>query len=242
MNTLMISKISIQQDAEGRYCLNDLHKASGGEDRHKPANFLRLDTTQALIAEINGSHLSSLEGALKTDGIPSVSPLATEEKPYGTIHFSDVRSAVKTTNGGHHRGTYVCKELVYAYAMWVSSAFHLKVIRTFNALATRRQESVHSTPLATFTAAFRLVPLAMRAARALGLDKNAAALSVNQFVHKLTHIDLLSELGHTHLIAENQKSGQRAEKNDAGQMIGLKTSTLKNWLQKLPEFRPWAQK
>src|SRR5260364_326718 len=209
MNTLMISKISIQQDAEGRYCLNDLHKASGGEDRHKPANFLRLDTTQALIAEINGSHLTS---------------------------------GVKTTNAGHHRGTYVCKELVYAYAMWVSSAFHLKVIRTFNALANRRQESVHSTPLATFTAAFRLVPLAMRAARALGLDKNAAALSVNHFVHKLTHIDQLTELGHTHLIAENQKSGQRAEKNDAGQMIGLKTSTLKNWLQKLPEFRPWAQK
>ncbi|WP_411063261.1 KilA-N domain-containing protein [Vibrio rotiferianus] len=42
--------------------------------------------------------------------------------------------SVKTMRGGRDKGTWVCKELVYAYAMWISAKFHLQVIRAFDAM------------------------------------------------------------------------------------------------------------
>lgn len=52
--------------------------------------------------------------------------------------------------------------------------------------------------------AFKLAPLVVRAARAMGLDKNAAAISANQAVAKLTGTNVLQLLGRQHLDAENQ--------------------------------------
>lgn len=103
MNALAIADTTIRQDAAGRYSLNDLHRAAGGEQRHQPRYFLANQQTIELIAELGDSG----------------NPLSVQR-------------------GGADQGTYAAKELVYAYAMWISAAFHLKVIRAYDAMATAR--------------------------------------------------------------------------------------------------------
>ncbi|MEZ2742683.1 KilA-N domain-containing protein [Paenalcaligenes hominis] len=119
---ISIAGVEIRQDADGRFSLNDLHKAAGREPKHQPHNWLRLESTQELVAEIN--------------------------------HSSLMRSAFQVINGGTNRGTYVCKELVYAYAMWISPKFHLQVIRAYDQmvredrLAVMRPEPASSSKIA----------------------------------------------------------------------------------------------
>lgn len=54
------------------------------------------------------------------------------------------------------------------------------------------------------TEAFKLLPLAFRAARVIGLDKNAAAISANQAVISITGVNVLQLYGTTHIEAERQ--------------------------------------
>jgi anti-repressor protein len=103
--SLVLDGISIRQDVEGRYCLNDLHRASGGENRHRPSLWVDNQQTQALIDEISKAGITALV----------------------------------SVKGGSQPGTYVCKELVYAYAMWISAPFHLKVIRAYDAMVSQPQ-------------------------------------------------------------------------------------------------------
>ncbi len=72
----------------------------------------------------------------------------------------DSESFPVATLAGRNGGTYVARELVYAYAMWVSAAFHLKVIRTFDAVATgRASEPEFKAPLTYVEALQRIVQL-----------------------------------------------------------------------------------
>ena len=101
MNTLpalSVANVAVRQH-DGLYSLNDLHKASGGATKHQPYEFVRLDQTQALIAELSKS--------------------------------GDSRNYIQTKRGKHNGGTFACRELVIAYAAWISPAFHLQVIRVF---------------------------------------------------------------------------------------------------------------
>jgi hypothetical protein len=112
---LVISSITISQDAEGRFSLNDLHKAAGGEGRHKPGLFLALQQTLDLASEIDKENLNA--------GIPAIK-----------------------TGAGRYGGSHAVKEVVYRYAMWISPAFELKVIRAYDALVTRSFGSLESLP------------------------------------------------------------------------------------------------
>jgi len=96
-SAVTIGSTAIRQH-NGLYSLNDLHKASGNDDKHQPSFFLRNDQTQALINEIQSANM---------------------------------QTAIETINGGKYRGTYACRELVIAYAAWISAAFQLQVIRVF---------------------------------------------------------------------------------------------------------------
>ena len=112
--TIEIDGAVIRQDDQGRYCLNDLHRASGSEQKNQPRYFLENKQTQDLVQ------------ALTDSGIPL--------------------SPINVIRGGLEQGTYVVKQIVYAYAMWISAAFNLKVINTFDAVATGAMQPQITTP------------------------------------------------------------------------------------------------
>lgn len=167
MSNLVIINTEIKQDGAGRFSLNDLHRASGGSLKHKPANWLRLDSVQELIEEIercsdmsidkkqfsnmrsefnakndrssdvrNDKHYSSdMRSGIKSD----TQNLGVDKKQVSDMRLGISSSTqnlgsgpINVIHGGNERGTYVCKELVYCYAMWISPKFHLEVIRTFD--------------------------------------------------------------------------------------------------------------
>ncbi|MXV35818.1 MULTISPECIES: KilA-N domain-containing protein [unclassified Saccharibacter] len=109
---LVLRGIGIKQDEGGRFCLNDLHHASGGNPAKRPGVWRENIQTKELIAAVTDA------------GIPA--------------------SPISIKRGGVLQGTYAVRELVYAYAMWISPAFHLAVIRAFD--ASQQENASRSIP------------------------------------------------------------------------------------------------
>lgn len=110
--TILDQVVNVMDDL---YSLKDIHKVGGGADKHRPTFFLRNQETKDLIVELENE-------------IPDVRKC--------TSASSRVIRVIKGGNDKSKQGTYVCKELVYRYAMWISPKFALLVIRTFDKLVT----------------------------------------------------------------------------------------------------------
>ncbi len=137
MNVLTIADTRIRQDAQGRYCLNDLHKAAvaqGANARAKePGKFFRSPRTQELLRLLVQESATPNWGDAAPDTI-------TPNWGNGPV--------VKNVGGGtEDTGTYVCIELVIAYGQFVSAAFDLKVIRTFLHVINQEHTKPHNQSL-----------------------------------------------------------------------------------------------
>lgn len=201
---LIIAQTFIRQDSEGRYCLNDCHKASGMDRSKQPSNWLRLDATKGLIAEIRQS--------------------------------SDVRTApLSAVNGGINPGTYVVKELVYAYAMWISPVFQLQVIRAYDALVSQPQFQIPQTlPDALRLAADQAEEISILQPKADGYDlltdaNGSLCLTDAAKNLKIKRIDLINYLNRYGWIYK-----RRAEDNWIGYQDKIDQGLLWHKVDELP--------
>lgn len=173
---IVIGGVTIRQDSAGRYCLNDLHRAAGGEKRHQPSDWLRTKQAIELIEAISNS--------------------------------GDSRNSPVVAVPGRHGGTYVVKELVYAYAMWVSAAFQLTVIRAYDTLV---QSSAMVIPK-SFAEALRLA-----ADRQEELEAAHARMAVME-----PQVDALHRLADTEGVTLCQR--------DAAKHMQIKPKAFVQWL------------
>ena len=58
---LVVREVAVRECWNGRYCINDLHRAAGGEAKHQPALWLRSAQVQDLINELKHSTNSQTE-------------------------------------------------------------------------------------------------------------------------------------------------------------------------------------
>ena len=91
---LVVAGVAIRQDVNGRYCLNDLHDAAIKEG----ANQRTKEPAKFLASPQIVDLVKEIETTQNLGSLPVVTIM------------------------GRNGGTYVCRELVYAYAMWISPA------------------------------------------------------------------------------------------------------------------------
>jgi hypothetical protein len=188
----------IRRDEAGRFCLNDLHRAAGGEKRHQPSDWLRIDQTQELIAEIE---IPGIPGIVSKQGL----------------------------------GTFVCKELVYSYAMWISPAFHIKVVRAYDALVTSNLTGfTHARALTVQEAACDMLKSHLTAWNLLKVPEHISQQEVVKQVCRDTGVDFSPALKFAPAQLTVETKDMMLEPTELAHALGFNSAMMANkWLQKM---------
>ena len=111
MNTLTVYQTEISLDEDGRYSLNDLHRAAmrhgNAKESHKPGNFLRSESVAAFVQELSDAQN---------------------------------RAAVMVIRGGVGQGTFADELVAIRYAAWIDPKFELAVYQTFRSSISKKAE------------------------------------------------------------------------------------------------------
>lgn len=152
---IRIGNVEIHVDENGRYCLNDLHRASGGKNRHRPSYFLQTRQAKEMV------------NLLSIAGNPAI------------------KSKTKL-------GTFVKKELVYMYGMWVSTEFYLHVIQSYDAVTMDQHNKLEQSK--------------ERLRRAIVKDPNCLSVVFKQRHNKATHglFKAMESLGLVRIVTESR--------------------------------------
>lgn len=119
MNNLVVGGVNVSIADDGLFSLSDLWACAGKEKKHAPNAWLGNKQTKQLINAINNEYSFR----------PEISGMKQKQ-------------SLRIKNGGRNCGVYACWELVYAYAMWISGEFFLKVIRAAHAYFSADKERV----------------------------------------------------------------------------------------------------
>lgn len=117
MSPILVLGTSIRTREERQYLsLNDLHNASQEGNHKRPSKWLVTQNAKDLISELKSESPNS-----------GFEPL-------------------RILRGGKNGGTYACKELFLAYAMWLKAKVHLAAIRALEEKITSTTEQGTSKP------------------------------------------------------------------------------------------------
>lgn len=105
---LSIEGVQIREDHQGKFCLNDVHRAAGRGEAESPLTWLALPQTQDLL------------GLFRAQG--------------GAIDHNDAPIPPVEIRQG--LGAFVVKELLLAYALWIAPDFNARVVNAFKALTS----------------------------------------------------------------------------------------------------------